>query len=172
MIIKKGYTLIVLVFAVFLLSLSLLVAVPIFQTQIQREKEEELIFRGKQYVEAIRIFQMKHPGKFPESLDRLVKEKCLRRFYKDPMTERGEWNIIFPHQGISTKKGRSPQKILVAPFGVLSSIDNPQIIGVVSSSSQGSIKIFHNQKTYDKWLFFYGQDPEKMPEIIYYGKKE
>ena len=70
------------------------------------------------------------------------------------------------------KKKGSLQKILVAPQSVLSSINNAQIIGVVSSSSKKSIKIYINQDSYDKWLFFYGQDPEKMPEIIYYGETE
>jgi hypothetical protein len=46
------------------------------------------------------------------------------------------------------------------------------IIGVVSSSPDKSIKIYFDQETYDKWLFYYGFDPEKMPEIIYYGETE
>lgn len=154
------------------MSIGFLVAIPVWKTQIQREKEEELIFRGKQYAEAIRIFQMKNPGRFPKSFDELIEEKCIRKLYKDPMVENGEWNIILPHAGVSSKKEGSLQKILVAPYSVLSSIDNAQIIGVVSSSSKKSIKIYLNQDSYDKWLFFYGQDPEKMPEIIYYGETE
>jgi hypothetical protein len=43
---------------------------------------------------------------------------------------------------------------------------------VVSSSTKKSIRIYNDQESYDKWLFFYGQDPEKMPEIVYYGKTE
>jgi len=48
-----GYILLLLLVAIFVLSLGLLVAVPVLETQLQREKEEELIFRGKQYLEAI-----------------------------------------------------------------------------------------------------------------------
>lgn len=180
---RKGSILLILMFGVFVLSIGLMVAVPVWQTQIQREKEEELIFRGNQYVEAVRLFQTKNPGSFPKSLDELFEEKCIRRLYEDPMSEDGEWNLILPYSGISVKKGRRSrraetsgqsiaQKILVAPQSALSSIQNPQIIGVASSSTAQSIKIYLDQETYDKWLFFYGLDPDNMPEIVYYGENE
>ena len=57
----SGYTLLILLFALTVLTLGLMVAVPVWETQIQREKEEELIFRGRQYIEAIRIFRLKKP---------------------------------------------------------------------------------------------------------------
>jgi len=169
---KKGYILFILMIAVFIMSIGFLIAIPVWKTQIQREKEQELIFRGKQYVEAIRLFQTKNPGRFPQSFDELIEEKCLRRLYKDPMSQNGEWNVILPHSGVTSKKTRSTQKVLVAPLSAISSMANPRIIGVVSSSTKESKKIYFNQDTYDKWLFFYGQDPEQMPEIIYYGKAE
>ena len=75
----RGYVLIMLSIAVLALSIGLMVAVPVWQTLVQREKEEELIFRGKQYVEAIRLYQTKFPGRFPDSLEALSKENCLRR---------------------------------------------------------------------------------------------
>ncbi len=194
----EGYTLIILMFAIFVMSLGLMVAVPVWKTQIQREKEEELIFRGKQYVEAIRLFQIKKPGAFPRDFEELIEEKCLRKSYKDPMTENGEWNIVLLYQGPSTSRTRPSgrrtrrasqrgqeatergtigtsmaiQKVLIAPQTALPSIDNPVIIGVVSSSTQKSIKIYYQQDSYDKWLFYYGQDPNKMPEIVNYGQKE
>lgn len=169
---ERGYTLIILIVAISVMSIGLLVAIPVWKTQIQREKEEELIFRGRQYVEAIRLFQIKYPGRFPDTLEQLLEEKCIRKLFKDPMTEEGEWNIILHHEGTSLQKKRTVQKVLVAPQRALSSIDNPQVLGVVSSSTEESIKIYHDQKSYDKWLFFYGQDPQKMPEIVYYGQKE
>lgn len=168
---SSGYTLIILLFALTVLTLGLLVAVPVWQTQFQREKEEELIFRGNQYVESIRLFQLKKLS-LPKSLDELEEERCIRRLYKDPMTKAGEWNLILPYQRVSAKQKGSLQRVLIVPYSVLSAVDNPQIIGVVSSSTQKSIKILHEQDSYDKWLFFYGQDPEKMPEIVYYGQNE
>jgi hypothetical protein len=159
------------------MSIGLLVAIPVWETQIQREKEEELIFRGKQYVEAIRLFQTKHPGSFPKSFDELVEEKCIRKLFLDPMTKDGEWNIILAYSGSISRRRRAAaqtqtNKILVIPQSALSSIQNPQIIGVVSTSTKASFKIYLEQETYDQWLFFYGQDPESMPEIVYYGENE
>ena len=80
----SGYTLIILLFALTVLTLGLMVAVPVWETQIQREKEEELIFRGRQYVEAIRIFQMKYPGSFPKSLDELMQKNASENSTKIP----------------------------------------------------------------------------------------
>lgn len=173
---KEGYMLIMLMIAISVLSIGLLIAVPVWQTEIQREKEEELIFRGNEYVEAIRMLQMKKPGAFPKTLDELLKEKCIRKLYKDPMTDHGEWNLILPFSQpsarVSAKRTDSAQKVMVVPYNLLKSVDNPQIIGVVSSSKKKSIKIYLEQESYDNWLFFYGQDPKKMPEIVHYGESE
>ena len=204
---RGGYTLLIVMFAIFLLTLGLMVAVPVWQTQIQRELEEELIFRGEQYVEAVRLYQTKNPGQFPENFDELLEEKFLRRLYPDPMTDHGEWNVILlsqrggaagqraasgqrtagrqrgarqrGRQGGAQRGGQvaqqapaAPQQILIAPLNVLDSIENASIIGVVSTSGRESVRIHNEQTSYDKWLFFYGQDPEKMPEIIYYGQEE
>ena len=195
---EKGFTLLIVMFAIFLLTLGLMLAMPVWKTQIQRELEEELIFRGNQYVESVRLFQTKNPGNFPSSFDELLEEKFIRRLYPDPMTEDGEWNVILLYdrspaqrQGgrrstAARRRGQSgdrsqpqqqqqaqaPQRILIAPLSALEAIENPRILGVVSSSDQPSIRIYHEQTSYDKWLFFYGQDPEKLPEIIYYGQEE
>jgi type II secretory pathway pseudopilin PulG len=195
---SDGYTILLLMFVVFVMSIGLMIAVPVWQTQIQREKEEELIFRGKQYVEAIRLFQSKRPGAFPKDFEELIEEKCLRKLFEDPMSPDGKWNIILMSQGPASRGRRQPtrrttrdsrtrgqtarqrsarstfsvQRVLIAPQAALSAIDNPQIIGVVSASAQESIKIYNDQKSYDLWLFFYGQDPKKLPEIIYYGQEE
>lgn len=192
---RSGYVLIMLLFVVTAMGIGLLVAVPVWQTQIQREKEEELIFRGKQYKEAVRIFQIKKPGTFPKTLDELVEEKCLRRPFRDPMNPDGDWNIILlPEGGPGGNLRRGPdrrpvqmggggtrrdsgqgqafavQSILVAPQSALASIRNAQILGVVSSSTKKSFRIFNDEESYDKWLFFYGQDTKQPPEIIYYGQ--
>jgi hypothetical protein len=159
-------------FAVFVLTIGLLVAVPVWRTEIQREKEEELIFRGKQYVEAVRIFTMKKPGRFPADLEELLEEKCIRRLYSDPMTASGEWNVILVAGGAGADSGGgSSGKVLVAPAAALASIPNARVLGVVSSSVQRSFKIYNDQESYDKWLFYYGQDPGgKLPQIVYHGE--
>lgn len=165
-----GYTIIMLMAAVLAIAIGLLIALPVWQTELKREKETELIFRGKQYVEAVRLYQVKHPGQYPPSLEDLVEEKCLRRLYRDPVTRTGEWNVI-----LATSAGRAAgsvhlQEVLVVPEKSLPSMKQPKIIGVVSSSTEKSVKIYNDQDSYDKWLFYYGQDPKKLPKIKYQEK--
>jgi type II secretory pathway pseudopilin PulG len=166
--------------AVLVIGLSLLVAVPVWQTELQREKEEELIFRGKQYAEAVRIYVQKNPGRFPTSLKELLDKKCIRRLYRDPFGRDGQWNVILASTGAggseanganSPTGGQVAQEVLVAPERALPAIKNPRVLGVVSSSTAKSIKIYNDQETHDKWLFFFGHDPKKPPKIVYYGQK-
>lgn len=169
-----GYTLLLLLIAIFVMSLGLLVAVPVLETQLRREKEEELIFRGKQYVEAIRLYQQKKPGAYPSSLEELVKEKCLRRVYRDPMSENGRWDLLLlpssPEAGRGTVRAgetASAERLLVVPEENLKKIRNPQIVGVVSSSDKKSIRIYMDEEYYNKWLFYHGQAAGKKPQLIY-----
>jgi type II secretory pathway pseudopilin PulG len=173
---KKGYLIIMLMIAVFAIAVGFLIAVPVWQTEVKREKEEELIFRGKQYVEAVRLYVLKNPGRFPASLKELLEKKCIRRLYKDPMTATGEWNVILniSSSGQAVQAGAggaSESQVYVVPEKVLSSVRQPVILGVVSSSKNPSVRIYNDQESYDKWLFYYGQDPKKLPKIIFYGEK-
>jgi hypothetical protein len=162
-----------LMIVVFALALGALVALPVWQTQVQRENERELIVRGKQYVEAVRLYQMKYPGSFPQSFEELVEERCIRRLYKDPMTKDGKWNVVLQTgETGEIQEETAPQKVLVAPQGVLASIDIPVILGVVSASTRKSVLVYQKQTTYDKWLFYYGQDPDKPPQVVVYGSEE
>jgi type II secretory pathway pseudopilin PulG len=180
---ERGYVLIILMMAVFVLSLSFLIAVPLWQTELQREKEEELIFRGRQYAEAVRIYAKKNPGRFPASLKELLDKKCIRKLYRDPFSRDGQWNVILastgpvPSAGASTDRpggqagGQAVQEVLVAPERALTAIKNARVLGVVSTSKAKSVKIYQDQESHDKWLFFFGQDPKKPPKVVYYGEK-
>jgi type II secretory pathway pseudopilin PulG len=174
---KKGYVIIMLMLAVFVISIGFLLAVPVWQTEVKREKEEELIFRGKQYVEAVRLYLLKNPGHFPSSLKELLDKKCLRKLYRDPMTEAGEWNVIVnpgttgPGTPGPAAGGGAEQQVLLVPETALSSIRSAIVLGVASPSKKQSVRIYNDQETYDKWLFYYGQDPKKLPKITFYGEK-
>jgi hypothetical protein len=168
---SRGYLVIMLMMAVFVITLGLLVAVPVWQTELQREKEEELIFRGKQYAEAVRIYVQKNSGRYPASLKELLDKKCIRKLYRDPLGPGGQWNVILV-AGRPAGGGQAGQEVLVAPERVLPAIKNAQILGVVSSSVNRSVKIYNDQESHDKWLFFFGQDPKKPPKIVYYGEKK
>jgi len=169
---KKGYLVIMLMMAVFAISLGFLIALPVWRTEVKREKEEELIFRGKQYVEAVRIYVLKNPGRFPASLKELLEKKCIRKLFKDPMTESGDWNVILSPSsaGQATTAGAGESQVYVVPEKSLASVRQPVILGVVSASKSPSVKVYNDQESYDKWLFYYGQDPKKLPKIVYYGE--
>ena len=97
---EEGYALMLVVFLTTLLLLATMVAAPSVRTERKREKEEEMIWRGKQYVRAIKLYYRKN-GRFPTSLDDLTKPKTgslryLRQAYKDPMNkEDGSWRLIY-----------------------------------------------------------------------------
>src|SRR5258708_32266845 len=61
-----GYSLVVVIMLVTVLNIMLAAAMPKWSEMIKRDKEEELISRGFQYAEAIRIFQ-KRFGRLPSS---------------------------------------------------------------------------------------------------------
>ena len=78
------------------MSVLMSAVLPAWRHQAQREKEAELVFRGEQYVRAIRLWEMKMgPGSRPPNFDMLVQQKFLRKKYKDPMTEDGEFQPLF-----------------------------------------------------------------------------
>ena len=87
---------------------------PAWRHQAQREKEAELVFRGEQYVRAIRLWEMKMgPGSRPPNFDILVQQKYLRKKYKDPMTKDGEFQPLYigtnlPAPGGPGAGGRGP----------------------------------------------------------------
>ncbi|HRV05345.1 MAG TPA: hypothetical protein P5517_00455 [Candidatus Saccharicenans sp.] len=169
----SGYILIFLLIIIFVLTVGLLVAVPVLETQLKRENEEELIFRGQQYVEAIRLYQQQRPGSYPQSLEELIKARCLRRLYPDPMSESGEWNLLLipPVTAGPTASaqagGGGTDRLLVVTAAGLKKISRPQIVGVVSSSPEKSVRIYDGEEYYQKWLFYYGQVPGKKPQLIY-----
>ena len=68
---------------------------PVWKQSVQREKEAELIFRAGQYARAVALYQRKYANAFPPSVDVLLREKFLRKKYKDPVTN-GDFRILSP----------------------------------------------------------------------------
>jgi len=97
---ERGFALLVVVFLVTLLLLSVMVVAPNILTEGRREKEKEMIWRGKQYTRGVKLYYRKM-GRFPTSLDDLTKPKLgslrfMRQAYKDPMNnEDGSWRFIY-----------------------------------------------------------------------------
>jgi hypothetical protein len=95
----NGYALLLMTFFLALLVVSLTVARPSLILRDRREKETEMIWRGKQYARAIRMYYQK-THRFPAELEDLYKPKTgirfMRKAYKDPMnTADGSWRLIY-----------------------------------------------------------------------------
>jgi type II secretory pathway pseudopilin PulG len=179
---ESGFTLAALAVVVTVLGVMLAMALPFWSTYIQREKEEELIFRGLQYAEAIRLFERRF-GRDPVRLEELieVKPRCIRQLWKDPITDSKNWGLVFA--GAAGRRGgpRGQAPEPTGPTGIGPESDttprdpvgsagskpaadgeqddgaqSPQrgpIQGVFSRSTKKAIKVFLDRSQYNQWLF-------------------
>ncbi len=92
--IRNGFTYIALLAAIVIIGITLGSAAKSWQNVAQREKEEELLFRGNQYLLAITsYYNYQGRRQFPNSIAVLLKDerspngkRHLRQQYKDPIT--------------------------------------------------------------------------------------
>lgn len=96
-----GFTLVGALALIAVMSIFMALSVPLWSWVKQRDNEEELIFRGKEYVEAIGRYHAKF-GTYPPDMETLEKLKFIRRLYKDPMTESGKWKVLHPDTLVQT----------------------------------------------------------------------
>src|SRR6266849_4870573 len=85
---ERGYILITLMLFVALLTIGLLAMVQNIESQIKRDREEELIHRGVQYSRAVRHYYKKF-NRYPNRIEELENTnniRFLRKRYKDPIT--------------------------------------------------------------------------------------
>jgi type II secretory pathway pseudopilin PulG len=169
---EAGYNLVVLVVALTVMSILVAAALPLWSQAIRRDKEEELISRGLQYAEGIRVFQHRF-GRLPVRLEELVEvePRCLRKLWKDPMTEDGRWAPVFagteevpvpPETQDGRTRGRRDQPQNPEPGDSLDPNASPEagqevavgpIIGVRSRSQEESVLNFLGQTRHDRWVF-------------------
>ncbi len=62
-------------------------ALPAWRQQAQRQREQDLIFRGEQYARAVALYYLKNSCTLPTNVDDLVSRKFLRKKWKDPITD-------------------------------------------------------------------------------------
>ena len=97
---EDGYAVLLAIFLVATMLLLAATAAPNVITQGKRLREQEAIWRGKQYVRAIRLYYQKN-GQYPSSLEDLTKANAvgvhfLRKAYKEPMNSSdGAWRLIY-----------------------------------------------------------------------------
>lgn len=97
---EGGYAVLLAIFFVATMLLVAAAATPNILTEGKRIREQEAIWRGNQYVRAIRLYYQKN-GKYPPSIEDLTKPNAagihvLRKAYKDPMNSMdGSWRLIY-----------------------------------------------------------------------------
>jgi type II secretory pathway pseudopilin PulG len=97
---ERGYAMAALLVALSVMAILLSVALPVWRTAAQREREAELIFRGEQYAHAIELYSRRNGG-YPSSLDVLEKGRFIRKLYKDPVAGNGDFQPVFVGQVIA-----------------------------------------------------------------------
>ena len=133
------------------IGVGLVIVSEVYSTSLQREREQELIFIGREFRNAVgRYYESSMVGgqrQYPATLEDLLKDprfpnvrRYLRRIYVDPMTGKREWGVI-------RLKGR--------------------IVGIHSQSDRMPIKQdnfevleanFRGKTKYSEWVFTYPPD--------------
>lgn len=89
----KGFSLLELMIAMFIIIILLSVALPTYQRSVQQAREtvlKENLFQMRRSIDQYGADK----GKLPQSLDDLVTEEYLREKPMDPLTETREWKEV------------------------------------------------------------------------------
>jgi type II secretory pathway pseudopilin PulG len=164
-----------------IVALLMTAAMPVWKQMVQREKEEELVFRGQQYVHAITLYGRKFANTQPPSVDVLVQQRFLRKKYKDPITNDDFQLILAAAQGApgagaqagsqqTNARGAgaggsptpgppaatAPQAARgISPIGTPGAGPVGGIMGVTSKSKSESIRLYNGRTHYNEWVFLY-----------------
>jgi hypothetical protein len=157
---SRGYALLIAIIAVVIFSASLLVARALWETEIQRDLEQELIYRARHIVTGMEKYRKKN-NKYAESLEELAEKKLIRKIYKDPMSESGKWNYVMESKRFGKKN------LLIVPEELLPKyLKNNRVIGVCSSAIGESFLEYRKKRYYFEWAFYIGDNEKKeMPHL-------
>jgi len=162
----KGYTLVALLIGLAIMSILIAAMLPLASTEAQRDKEDELIFRGLQYAEGIRTFRRRY-GRYPNTLKEMydVRPRTLRKLWKDPITNSDKWGIITlttgaPLPGTTPRPpggGMTPTPVPTAAptpgFGAPPATATGPVTGVYSLSHKKALRLFQGRDVYSDWRF-------------------
>jgi type II secretory pathway pseudopilin PulG len=147
-----GFTYIMALVIVVIMGIMLAAAGQSWRMLMDREREEELLFRGSQYKDAITSWYKPRPGSRPPpplaDLKELLKDphvltntRYLRNLYKDPMTGE-DWVTI---------RGGTTGGII----GVFSSISSSQKKPIKQANFPTGLEEFEAKTRYSEWKFVY-----------------
>ncbi len=173
---SRGYAMAALLVGMSVMAVIMGALLPVWTHMMTREREEELVFRGNQYVRAIGLFQRKFANTNPPTIDLLVEQRFLRKKYKDPITN-DDFQPIYANQamqGVSSPTGSQrpgqqgtaslgtpAQQSLQTGTGSTGATSAGGIIGVTSKSKESSIKVYNGRDKYNEWAFVYVQTAQR-----------
>lgn len=158
-----GFTYIAALVLVIVMGIMLGVVGQTWTQIMKREREQELIFRGVQIVQAIRrwnyggrrdsrqpvmpLFELEHLLKDPRSFANV---RHLRRLYKDPLTDK-DWRVIKDSTGrniigVASSSEEAPLRQSFQTMTPLSAADR---------YLEQMFKSFEGKKKYSEWEFVY-----------------
>jgi type II secretory pathway pseudopilin PulG len=161
---ENGFAMAVLLVAMAVMAVLITVAMPVWKQMVQREREEELVFRGQQYVRAIGLFERKYANTPPPTLDVLVQERFLRKKFKDPITNAdfvpipAAASVVSAPGSTQGGRGAAPGQPITPTLSqplVPSGGRGSGIMGVTSASKATSIRIYNGASHYNEWRFVY-----------------
>ena len=152
---QRGYSYLILLFAVALLGAGMAGAGVSWHAAQQREKERELLVIGNQIRDGIAAYLLRSPGGatgYPTSLEDLLKDprspvpvRHLRKLYRDPMTGSTEWGLVAAPgggiMGVYSKSEAAPIK--------RADFDPPNRV------FEERTKALEDKMTYKDWQFVY-----------------
>jgi type II secretory pathway pseudopilin PulG len=149
---QAGYTYLFVMFMVVLVGLAATAVTRQWKTEIRREREAELLYRGDQIRQAIGLYYLTARAGFntyPRSLDDLIKDpnssatrRYLRKIYKDPITG-DDFELV--KEGDAVRGVRSK------------STATPIKTGNFPTEDQN----FNGKTSYHDWIFVY--QPQGLP---------
>ncbi|HTS01555.1 MAG TPA: type II secretion system protein [Thermoanaerobaculia bacterium] len=168
---SRGYTLVALMIGLTIMAILIAAVLPLASTEAQRDKEDELIFRGLQYAEGIRTFRRRY-SRYPNTLKEMyeIRPRTLRKLWKDPITNSDKWGLITLTTGAPLTGTASPAppggSAGFVPTPVPSPAPTPgfgappgqgqpvgPITGVYSLSKKKAFRLFDGRDTYNQWQF-------------------
>ena len=141
---QRGVTYLIVLFLVALVGLGLAALGTVWQTEMQRERERELLFIGEQFANALWRYHDASPGakELPRRLEDLLEDRRhqvprrhLRQIFVDPLTGQRDWVLIIVGGKITALRSRS------------------EGVPIVQAGFPPGWEEFAGAKTHAEWLF-------------------
>ena len=150
---QSGFTFLGLLFLISVMGIGMATTGVVWHQDLQRDKEQELLFIGGEFRRAIALYYEHTPGtvkSYPKNLEELLQDRrhvttqrYLRRIYPDPMTGKSEWGVV-----------RRPDGTITGVFSLAK--ESP----IKHAGFAAEEQPFQQAKQYSDWKFVY------LPQVV------